>query len=853
MAGLGAHLRSLRSSARRIGALVALGATLTLVVAGSAPASATLVNNGSPVVAQNEIAAIDVVQLRSPLGRPVIPVQVTVTSSRAIEATLRLSVQGSSAGIEVPYALAANSVVTQVFAVPVRSIRPPNIDAELISNGDVLAEAESDGDRDQAPANAVGLLGVEGQGEVALVPSIGRGSLIALDDFRLLPALDTVVVSSPALQSLSDPERGQLLRWTGVGGQLIVVDEPGAIDALLPAAWVDDGFLSFADAGVIRYVGPDWMDEGIPPGAHVSVDSNSLAFVDTENSALLNDAGFQFPGLGVIAAVLLVYLLVAGPVTFGVLAKIGRPTLAWGVIPALAAVFTVGVLVIGAIVTSGRGAGHASIVEFTSAGPYVTETFVLAESGTQRIEIPEGWALLSGNLNFGDGQRGAPLTVRPDRLGSELVYEIDAGSAASSILTGPGVGDGSMQITIEEVTEERIVANVRNDSGSNLVDVVAMVGGQLVDLDDLDDGAEQQFELRLGGFVNAPVPELREWGVEDDFFEFGGGGRGFRDGPVNGSSWVAHRSIRFGSGAPYGLVTVVGWTRDAGAAIGNGDGRTAHVVRTPVGAAAAGGPGIRHFVSSRPEQDVGFGPAIGARDLDGGLVAQYVRTPGASPDVGIEVHANVAQARLWIDGEWRSLDLGEPGRLVVRIPDEAWTDNVMWVDFQLGGFFGEPGQLDHRLVEAGVTAIDAELLPPGEESIRPTQFGGAMEEPPFFEDEAVLGAVEQVEPVIGETVEFGGILEQSFDIWEVELAAGQRVVASMLAVDRFNGSLDPELIVRDPQGFEVARNDDFRACCDSRVQFTAEVDGVYEFETRQLGGMGAFGEYVFELEVEEPS
>ncbi len=822
---------------------------LAVVVLGGAVSVAT----ASPVAAQDQaIAQIQIEQLRTSSGAEVVPVRVTITSARAIEATLRLRTSDSSAGWEVPYALAANSVVEQVFVVPT-TVRDLQLEAELVSSGDVIAEADLDDDA-RAAFNAIAVLGVEAPAEVPVVPALGVASVTDLDDIRLLPALDSVVAAPQGLRSLTSEELSTLLRWVGVGGQLVVVGEPGAIDELLPAPWRDDAGHVLADAGVLRYVGPDWAERGVEAGGRIAVHPNALRFFDQSNQPLLNDAGFRFPGIGVISILLVVYLLVAGPIAFAVLARMKRSTLAWGVIPALAVVFTAGVFIAGAIVTAGRGNGHATIIEVTSGGAWATETVLIAESGTRTVTLPNGWSPLNGSFSFVEDS-GAPLTFRPDRDSTDVVFEIDTGSAGSAIVTGPaGQYDEALAITIAATSVDSISGTVTNRSGADLVETVAMIGGNLTELGDLGDGQTVDWEIDLTGLARAQLPELRRWNVED-FNDFGFNNRAeLRDGPINGASWIEFRSTAVGTAAPNGLVTIVGWTRDAEGITNGGTGRTAFVVRSPIPAIGdVSAASIRQFTHQAPASNFGdFGPIdFGAGSI---IVTSHVRPEGAdTTDIGFDMRADVSQIRVWVNDEWRALDVGADGRQVVRVPADAWDGDELRAEYTIAEFFGEPGQVDRRLVSAGVTALDAELLPAGERSDREAFFDGGVMEEEFFEGgESEIGADTVVEFEVGETFDAEGFLENSHDLWRIELTEGQEVRVGMFADGGAfgGGQLDPELIVRGPDGQQVAQNDDFRNCCDSRVDFRADTDGEYVIETRQLGGFGGFGSYTVTIEVE---
>ena len=817
---------------------------------------AILTGGGATADAQDApaIAGIDLTVLRRSAGATVVPVRVQVESLRAIEATLSITNEATNTAWEIPYALAANSSVEQILLVPAGQ-GAVRLNAELVAGGAVVASEEIRDDGREAPVNAVGVLGLDPPGDEAqLVPRVGRASLIDLTDLGMLTALDTVVASPAGLRTLTPDELGRLQRWVATGHQLVVADRAGSIDDLLPAAWTGDTSLVLADAGLLHYIENDWANN-LPPGLSSAVNGQVMVgFFESGQAELLNDAGFRVPGIGALGLLLLLYLLIAGPVVFAVLNRMERQTLAWVVVPGLAVLFTVGVLVVGLFLTQGRGNGFAAIAEVGTPGASVTETVLIADDGRQELSLGPGWNLQSSGLSTSRESVGAPLTVRPALGSTELLFDIDPGGGGSAVVTGAAADlNGALIIDDVSVVDGAVRGTITNASEHDLEGVLVLVGDRATALDDLAAGARVDFTANLGRAQDVGLPELRSWDVDpQDRFGFGGrrDNDAITEGPVNGSAWIDWRASRLGTAAPHGMVTAVGWSRDIDGRTLGGTGRTAIVARAhiPASDGVLEAEQIRTTVALAPD------PSFGQFGFDGevngsAMVVQHLRPAGSdTTELAVAVPRTASEARVWNGADWLSLELdGENGELRFRIPDEYWIDDALWVEFQIADFFGENGQYRTALVSARETTEAFTLLPAGERSSRDV-FGGF--DGPFGGD-PVVGLIRPVELDADGFFEGDGFLEATYDEWTIELRAGQSVRVWMDApMNNFGPSLDPWLIIRDPNGRQVAENDDFNGL-NSRVDFTADAAGVYVIETRPLSGFGG-SDYVVRVETDPP-
>jgi len=392
-------------------------------------------------------------------------------------------------------------------------------------------------------------------------PDVGQASLIELNDLRLLAALDSLVVSEAGIRALTPEEQTELVSWIWSGHQLLVAGEPGSLEQLLPVDSPADRSMVLVGAGVVRYVDRDWQNS-ISPGISSASgpQGDGGGFIQTSNRELLNDAGFRVAGVGAMAIVLLVYLLLAGPLSFAILSSRKRQTLAWIVLPALAALFTGGIFVGGKLLTGGRSDAYAAVVEVNPVGGTRTETILISRSGSRTVELPETYSIvgttISDPFDFRGG--GVPIDVRPSRTTTEIELEIDRGSGGIAIVSGTDVAVAD-QLRLDglQIDGTILTGSVSNSSGEELEHVTVFVGERSVSLDRVANGASAEFSLDLSGNPARFGAELRSWDVDVEF-DFRNGrqleSEGITDGAANGTSWLLWRN-QTGGGLPEGLVT----------------------------------------------------------------------------------------------------------------------------------------------------------------------------------------------------------------------------------------------------------------------------------------------------------
>ncbi len=234
---------------------------------------------------------------------------------------------------------------------------------------------------------------VRGSQFAVLAPEIAAMGPAALSQ------LDTIAGSSSDLATLEPDARQALLGWLNSGGRLLIDDDADL--TALPPEWrpTDVGYAT-AGLGEVRLsagkaAAGKWK-EILLPAELDSFDSpfgfGNEMFADPQAS-LARRAGVTPPSLSPILIGLGIYVVVVGPVLYLVLRAMRRLTLAWLVIPALAA------LVAGAVVITGgawrRGGDPVANLarQIHPGGSTVrSETLLFNRRGGETtVAAPAGW------------------------------------------------------------------------------------------------------------------------------------------------------------------------------------------------------------------------------------------------------------------------------------------------------------------------------------------------------------------------------------------------------------------------------------------------------------------------------
>ncbi len=776
-----------------------------------------------------------------------VPIEIVVGSPRAIQGVVIVDLsQRGGAIYRVPIDVAAGTVVTVPLAVPV-SFGELVLDASLIVDGEIVAEASL---RRFGGGGQIGIiaavLGVEAPaGRVPLQVGSGSAQVLEVSASDLLsvglPAVSTLIVSPEALVQLDGAAGDVVLGWAAGGGDLVVAGDPGSIDTFLPVEWRsanNDATAQPLGVGIVRYAGADWVNSVFPSGTAVSdpfggPGAGVVGEVGQDPlSDLAADAGLRLPGVATVGWLLVGYVILAGPVMYLVLRRAKRTNLAWVALPALAAVFSVTALVIGSDLRSDRGNAHVTIIEVWPSGSRATTTalFTSSRGGDRRVDLPAGWSYLGGGSRFGPS--GSGTTVSPGRGGTRVSFDLATGGTASGKFTGPVPSlDSALAITDVRLQSRTVSGTVTNNSTANLEEVLVLFGTAAADIDDLSAGESVDFSLEYSDRFVGQAREFALWpGMQFGRF----GPQTEPDAVVGSAVWADWRTSDGWNTLRPAVVGVVGWTRDLDSPVaGITNGRTALFARATVLPDSAAGAPVPVAVVNDPESST-----IQEANFFGRTWVTRVDVPASVAVEMLEVTATsiVSGLEFWVDGEWRPVELRGDRNVVIQPPNEALVDNTVWVRSSVAEwqFPGRPSVS----VAIGSQGELVMLLEPGDLSLR-------LSAPQDFEDFDAVGVLGQsidIEVEAGTSLGFfGDLVGPEWDEYNLTLVSGDTVTLLLSATH------DSLLRVRNPDGRQVAENDDAGDCCNSGLTFTANTDGVFVIEARELGGFGQ-GEYELIIE-----
>jgi hypothetical protein len=640
-------------------------------------------------------------------GRPV-PVRVQVRADRLVEGTIQVTprvlgedMAGTTMAVEVP----GGSVKDYLVVVPTEwrgTVGPSEMQVTL-SAGDEKAEAV-DALSWTGSDEVVGLLpGLASQVPDPVPLAIGPGTarFDQLDD-RVLAApgalgpLGTIVAGPDGLALLPAEAQRNVLDWVEKGGQLLVDAPPGTPVAGLPDGWQPSGARRAAGDGWVRLTGGAaaggrWA-EIIEPTRQFSLQELSFGGWAPEGipDSVARDAGLRIPDITWLSGFLVAYVVIAGPVTFLLLRRARRTTLAWVAVPTVAVVFTAGAWVAGSSLRSEAKASHGSIVQASPLGSQVVSYVGLTsrDGADPTVSFPIGWQ--ASGLGAGAGRLGMAIPfdegfagVSGEDLGSgpasPVALATDDGRPALELPLSPGDfgvvtgrgridGDSPLEVTASATGDGSVSGTVTNSSDVDLERVIVALAGTVADVGDVAAGVTVEWSIPRASAA-AFDPENDPWAPIEQPWDDASGWDGTLDADsiVNYAVYSSEIGIDVDSYPP-GVAVAAGWTTDWAPPVevrsGMADGRTAFVARAPVTAEPGTVPAVavrRELVRGPgatrhdpPIEIVDSGEAIGA-------VARFTLPDGADPSTPLALDASypIAAAEVWDGHAWVGLELAD--------------------------------------------------------------------------------------------------------------------------------------------------------------------------------------------------
>jgi hypothetical protein len=514
---------------KRLLTIVALGAgLLALLLPGSASAASARAPGDA-----GEVAAGITLRASAGVGGWVapghaFPVTVSVKTDRLVKGTLVVTNGSTVLSREVE--VAGGNTARFRFLAPPDAGDPfgdpaavGTVQARLVVDGDSAGKVDADYDMNP-DRELVGVL------PEALAASGPRGSLpngIALaaggDEFETarpvavdldllsmgalaLGPLDQVVAQPDEVAALSRKQRDALTRWVEAGGQLLLTgDAPDAAEGALPKRWVPEpGHGVRAGLGRVRSVPGDWREQLMPSPVRTTSEQNGLVITgvganDTIGGRLSDDAGVRLPSGVRLAIMLVLYVVVAGPLAYLLVRRIGRRQLAWAAIPLLAITSTGVVVGAGGSLRRASQSAHVTIYETGPGGTTATTWSLLSrprDKGDVGVRLPDGWSAAADVTQLMTDQV-SPVRVTTTADGLEATTRPPTGGFGLIRSQGPAAGmKDALVVTATTEADGTITGTVRNKLAVTLEHVAVFAGGAgVADVGTLEPGQRRNYEI----------------------------------------------------------------------------------------------------------------------------------------------------------------------------------------------------------------------------------------------------------------------------------------------------------------------------------------------------------------------
>ena len=296
--------------------------------------------------------------------------------------------------------------------------------------------------------------------------------------------------------------------------------------------------------------------------------------------ALNNLPAVGLPPLEQLAALLIAYIVLVGPINYLVLRRLDRREWAWVTMPLLIAIFSVGAFGLGRALKGSDTIVNTIAIVRGAAGAEtgLGQVYVGVFSPSRRtfdVSVGGG-ALLSNPMSVQQqGAAGAPLDILlgdPAQVrGYAIGYGVLRGFRAESALPVPEI---ESDLTL---TSGRLQGNVTNASDETIEDAAVVYGGSLAKLGDLAPGASAKIDLQLG------TNQAFGGGISDRLFGPYTGGASDRDRTLMTRRAVIDQltqySGRFSTliGAGGQAPAIVGWQTGSPLEVDIGDEKAARV------------------------------------------------------------------------------------------------------------------------------------------------------------------------------------------------------------------------------------------------------------------------------------
>lgn len=645
-------------------------------------------------------------------------VRVLVETDRLVDGTLQALPNaqfGSVPVVEIQIEAAGGSTKEFLLVIPSFEQWGGAVQVNLIESGVTTASTNAavNGLREGELVGVLPGLADELSGRTSFSVPIGTARTFPIDERWLdagvgaIDALSSIVVTATDLQALSPANADVLDQWIFQGGTLIA-DEPAG---LLPGVNItaEESPVAHGHGRVVITAWSRSQGDGssiIAPAERRMTMDNPFPemtgdmpwFGGQLATELANDAGFGLPPVPWVLGLLALYIVLAGPIAWFVLRRLGKARLLWSLLPAIALVFTAGIWLAGTAIRSNTTNAHGTIIEVADGRAHVSSTILALSRGGGRVttNLPDSWrAAQSQTEPFGPGIAEGPTRLFRTGPGADRI-DVDLAAGQFATITGRGTDPsfvGAVTAVANAPKNGTINGSVTNNLDIELHEVAVFTGGAGVNIGSIGPNATVPFTFNARGQDRFGEPiEAQLWrdSLDGRFGRFNGQQLADPDPKVNISLWSNYITENLGRSRPLGEITIAGWTNELASPLDSDveSGRTLLVASAPISIAndVLTDVANQRVILRSPTQLDGGEPNFGAGFVLGTAWRFDIPAGVDLSTIGLQLPGQISSIELWDGAAWRVTESTREGlyRLPEQVIHQGSVTAKIFIDFDRG-------------------------------------------------------------------------------------------------------------------------------------------------------------------------